>query len=149
MALFEEFKKSTGVPDEMKQMLAEWDVHDRPTPDEFKPEMKRRGDNDLKLAYKLKRVELSNVYAMYRVLCAFVHPNLMSLKARHRTGEMSSSTAETQPHVVVMLYRIAVDLLCRCISEMYKLTNLSQSDVDAITAKGRCDMAEVDPDCKE
>lgn len=150
VALFEEFKRSTGVPDEMSQALAEWDAHDRPTRDELKPEMKRRGDHDMKLVDKLKRVDLSNIYAMYRVLCAFVHPNLTSLKARHRTGaNVVQYRAETHPPVVVMLYRIAVDLLCRCMSEMYKFTNLSQSDVGAITARAVAMWHEVDPDCKE
>ncbi|CAG9262452.1 DUF5677 domain-containing protein [Burkholderia orbicola] len=148
VALFEEFKKSTGVPDEMTQALAEWDAQDRPTRDELKPEMKKRGDHDLKLADKLKRVELSNVYAMYRVLCAFVHPNLTSLKARHRTGaNVVQYRAETQPPVVAMLYRIAVDLLCRCMSETYKFTNLNQGDVDSVVEKAVAMWHKVDPDC--
>lgn len=148
IALFEEFKKSTDVPDEITQALAEWDAQDRPTRDELKPKMKKRGDHDLKLADKFKRVELSNVYAMYRVLCAFVHPNLTSLKARHRTGaNVVQYRAETQPPVVAMLYRIAVDLLCRCMSETYKFMNLNQGDVDSVVEKAVVMWHKVDPDC--
>ncbi|WP_426281925.1 DUF5677 domain-containing protein [Burkholderia ambifaria] len=150
VALFEDFKKNTGIPDEVTQALAEWDARDRPIRDELKPEMKRRGDHDLKLADKLNRVGLSSVYAMYRLLCAFVHPNLTSLKARHRmSANILQYRAETQPQVVAMLYPIAVDLLCRCMSEVYKFTNLSQSEVDAITAKAVALWHEVDPGCKD
>jgi hypothetical protein len=135
VALFDELKKSSNVPEDMAKTLAEWDARDRLIRDELRQELKKRGDHELKLADKLKRVELTDIYATYRMLCALVHPSLTSLKARHRTGaNVVEYRAKTSPALIIMFYRIAIDLLCRCMSETYKFTNLRQKDVD-------CDVA--------
>ncbi|HDR9497385.1 DUF5677 domain-containing protein [Burkholderia cepacia] len=143
VALFEEFGKSENVSEEMRATLAEWDAHDRPLRDE----LKAAGFKELKLKDKLRRIDLEMFYSYYRVLCALVHPNLTSLRARHRSSaNLVLYRAVVEPPVIMMLLRCAVDLLMRAIDDVHLYTDLDANEVHAATDKALQMWRDADPD---
>ncbi|WP_126282566.1 DUF5677 domain-containing protein [Burkholderia stagnalis] len=142
VALFDEFGKSEDVPEDMRVTLAEWDAHDRPIRDE----LKASGFKELKLKDKLKRIDLEAFYSYYRVLCALVHPNLTSLRARHRSSaNIVQYCAVVEPSMIMLLLRCAVDFLMRAMDDVHLYTDLHVDEVHAAIDKALQMWREVDP----
>jgi len=117
-----------------------WTTRDEPVRDE----LAKAGRERIQLEQKLKDVGLRAMYLPYRILCAFVHPNLTSLIARHagreRMTELEYLRFVERP-VYQMLAMIAVDLLVRSASALHRFTDIDESDVSAVAEGGETSVA--------
>jgi len=146
VALFDEFGASAGVTEDMASTLAEWDALDRPIRDE----LRTRGFKELKLKEKLERIDLESLYSYYRVLFALVHPNLTSLRSRHRTSaNLVLYRAAAEPPLVAMLLRLAVGLLTRAMDDVHLYTDLDVDEIHSATDKAVALWRDADPDFED
>jgi hypothetical protein len=136
VAMFSDILRLENVPEEIAATVKEWKERDEPVRDE----LSKAGKERILLETKLKNVDLVGMYLHYRILCAFVHPNLTALITRHagreRLTELEYCRLIDEP-VLGMLLMIAVDLLVRAGSELHQFTDLSERDVNAVAEEAK------------
>lgn len=136
VALFNELLKLKNVPDVMAEKVGEWRGHDEP----IRKRLRKAGHEKLAIEEKLKRADLGDAYAQYRILCAMVHTSIASLISRHAGRERLTELGycrPADPDVIGMLLLIAVDLLVRAGSELHSFTDLTEDEVDGVADEAK------------
>lgn len=136
VALFNELLKMENVPDDMAEKVGEWKDHDEPV----RKELRKAGHEKLAIEEKLKRADLDDAYAQYRILCAMVHTSITSLIARHAGRERLTELGycrPAEPDTIGMLLLIAVDLLVRAGSELHSFTDLTEDEVNDVAEEAK------------
>lgn len=136
IAMFNDILTIDNGPEDMLRTVGEWKARDEPVRDE----LAKAGRERIQLEQKLKDVGLGKIYLHYRILCAFVHPNLTSLIARHagreRMTELEYLRSVDRP-VYQMLVMMAVDLLVRAASELHRFADIDESEVNAVAEEAK------------
>ncbi|MFM0088937.1 DUF5677 domain-containing protein [Paraburkholderia sediminicola] len=136
VALFNELLKMENVPDDMAEKVGEWKDQDEPV----RKELRKAGHEKLAIEEKLKRADLGDAYAQYRILCAMVHTSITSLISRHAGRERLTELGycrPAEPSVIGMLLMIAVDLLVRAGSELHSFTDLTEDEINGIAEEAK------------
>ena len=136
VALFNELLKLENVPDVIAGKVSEWRDRDEPV----RKELRKEGHEKLTIEEKLKRADLGDAYAQYRILCALVHTSVTSLIARHAGRERVTELGYCRPpnpDAVGMLLLIAVDLLVRAGSELHSFSDLTENEVNDVVEKAK------------
>lgn len=143
LALFNDILGLTDAPEEMLKEVARWKSIEEPVRDELAKDGRER----ILLERKLKDVGLEGMYLHYRILCAFVHPSLTSLIARHagreRLTELEYLRVVDRP-VLRMLLMTATNLLVSAASELHHFTDLDEAEVNAVAEEAKRAWAAVE-----
>ena len=136
VAMFNDILTLDNAPEEMTRTVGEWKARDEPVRDE----LAKAGRERIQLEQKLKDVGLGGMYLHYRILCAFVHPNLTSLISRHagreRMTELEYLRLVDRP-VYRMLVMMAFDLLVRAGSELHCFTDIDEGEVNTVAEEAK------------
>lgn len=143
--LFDELLASDNIDDQMRETLNDWiSLNRRIVAELATREVKTSGLKD-----KLTNVGGGGMYVSYRVLCAFVHSNVTTLLQRHDSSSspVLEYRAPIRPEVIVMLHKLAIDYLIRCVNEIPKFsTGVAADEIGAMADKAVAMWREVVPE---
>jgi hypothetical protein len=128
-AMFERYLESLGEAEDaetivasVKSMLAE--------ASKTRDALKAKGYKRQTREQKFELSDINDLYVSYGMLCAFVHPNITALTARHIGGEPTFAYLRpTDPEVVAMVNSIGLRVLTASVELLPSFTDVPKDAV--------------------